>query len=232
MDYDDLVMMRSSNNSTGQAGVPRDFFLSCKTGPEVETKVKGSRFVGQAFRVDDLAAVETFLVGIRKKYYDATHHCTAYRLGSPDTSTEKSDDNGEPSGSAGVPILGAIHRANRYDCFIIVTRYYGGTKLGTGGLVRAYGEAARFAVEKAPERVIWHEIELTLRCSYDSLGAVEAVLGREATRLRGVERVFEATPEFRVRVARSFGTGLEDILVEATAGKIEIIGREERQDDS
>ena len=209
-----------------------DSFLSCRTGIEIETKVKGSRFLARAFRVDKKLALESELATVQKKYRDATHHCTAYRLGNPDSFLEKSDDNGEPSGSAGVPILGAIRRAEYYNCFIVVTRYYGGTKLGTGGLVRAYGEAARLAIESAPERRVWHETELTLHCTYDNLGSVEAVLGREASRLRGIERVFEAKPEFHVRVPRSFAPGLEALLIEATAGRIEIGARVEREDDS
>ncbi len=225
-------MTRLSNNKSAATGETGDFFLSCQTGDEIETKAKGSRFLGQAFCVIEKTDIESCLASVRRKYYDATHHCTAYRLGSPDAFTEKSDDNGEPSGSAGAPILGAIHRADRFGCLIVVTRYFGGTKLGTGGLVRAYGEAARLAVESAPERVVWKEIELKLRCSYDGLGSIEAVLAREAARIRGVERSFEASPEFLVRVPRSFAPVLEATLVEATAGRIEIADRKERADDS
>jgi uncharacterized YigZ family protein len=167
------------------------------------------------------------LTQVRKTYHDATHHCSAYRTGPPETALEKADDDGEPSGTAGTPILGAIHRASLYGLIVIVTRYYGGTKLGTGGLVRAYGDAARQAVEAAPARTVWRESRLAARCGYEDVGAVEAVLAREGGQLRSVDREFGADAQFTITLLRSQVEALRAILVESTSGRIQASAKPE-----
>lgn len=99
-----------------------------------ETKVKRSRFIGHASPIQGIDQIESFLSRIRTAYYDATHCCFAYRLGSGDQTTFRTSDGGEPSGTAGRPILEAIENHGLTDVICTVTRYFGGTKLGTGGL--------------------------------------------------------------------------------------------------
>ncbi|MEZ4649811.1 MAG: YigZ family protein [Candidatus Eisenbacteria bacterium] len=198
---------------------PSDQYASIENGPEVETKVKGSRFLGQVFRAPDAESAGLALAAIRKQYYDATHHCSAFRVGAPESAEERSDDDGEPSGTAGVPILGAIRREDLFDVFVVVTRYFGGTKLGTGGLVRAYGDSAREALAATPRRTVWRESTLEIGTTYEDVGAVEAVLAREGRHLRNVEREFLDQVRFRVTLLRSQVSSLEAILTEATAGR-------------
>lgn len=116
-------------------------------GPcESITKEKMSKFIAFAAPVDDVEQAKEFINGIAKKYHDARHVCWAYMLGA-DRATYLSSDNGEPSGTAGKPILGQINSLGLTDVAVAVVRYFGGIKLGTSGLIVAYREAARAALE-------------------------------------------------------------------------------------
>lgn len=109
-------------------------------------KEKGSKFIALAFPVIDEIEIKVILQELRKSYYDARHHCYAYRL-EPDKKKFRSNDDGEPSGSAGKPILGQLHSFDLTNTLIVVIRYFGGTKLGVSGLINAYRTAARDAIE-------------------------------------------------------------------------------------
>jgi len=194
--------------------------VSILTGPELEIKVKGSRFLAQAFSIDDEDAGQAALAGLRKRSHDATHHCWALRLHIEDVLLERAEDDGEPSGSAGIPILGALQRQKVSEALCVVTRYFGGTKLGRGGLVRAYGEAARGAVEAAPSRTIWHDLVLHTDCSFDDLGAVEATLARRAEAVRGVERSFDPVPHLKIRLRRGAAVEFAAALYELTGARV------------
>jgi uncharacterized YigZ family protein len=196
-----------------------DRLSSVESGPETELKVKGSRFLAQAFPAGDETAAKKCLDAVRKRYHDASHHCWALRLAPPERPLERADDDGEPSGTGGVPILGAIRRCDLFDLIVVVTRYFGGTKLGTGGLARAYAEAARQALESAPRREIWRESVLTIRCAYDDLGAVEAAVARAGDAIREAARSFSGVPELRLRVRKSQGRSLAEAVTDATAGR-------------
>jgi uncharacterized YigZ family protein len=199
-----------------------DHYLSLDPGPETELKEKGSRFPGQAFAVEGEVESADALRSVQKKHHAATHHCWAHRLGRPDAVTERSDDNGEPSGTAGLPILQAIQRADVYGALVVVTRYYGGTKLGTGGLVRAYGDSATLALDAAPRRDVWLEAEILIRTTYPDVGIVEATLAQQGAIVRRCARDFGDAPVFRVATLVSRAEGLRQTLIEATAGRAEI----------
>ena len=196
-----------------------DQVASLDEGPQTELTVRGSRFLGQAFRVENESMAAATLDRIRRHYHDATHHCWASRLGLDEPWVERWDDDGEPSGTAGVPIMGAIRHEGLTQGLIIVIRYFGGTKLGTGGLVRAYGESARLALAAAPRRILWRGVTLEISAGFGDLGPVETVLGRAAAAILAVERSFEPEPRFIVRVKRSRVDGLRGELTEATAGR-------------
>lgn len=140
-------------------------------------KIKGSRFIADAFPIESTEAADAFLGTVRKTYHDATHHCFAYRLGRVGD-TYRSSDDGEPSGSAGVPILRQIESSELSDVLVVVTRYYGGTKLGTGGLARAYGGAASAVLGEARRRVRLLRGELELVFSYDDTAPVMRLIDR------------------------------------------------------
>lgn len=124
-----------------------------------EYKEKGSKFIALAFPVSSEDDVKTRLAEVKKKYFDARHHCYAYVLGA-DKSKFRSYDDGEPNHSAGDPILGQIRSKNLTNVLVIVVRYFGGTKLGVGGLVTAYKTAAEEALTNA--RLVEEQIRVTL----------------------------------------------------------------------
>lgn len=114
-------------------------------------EVKRSRFLGQAQPVSSESEARTFIEAVRREHHDARHHCTAFVIG-PDSMLQRSNDDGEPSGTAGAPILEIITRRELSDVVVVVTRWFGGTLLGAGGLVRAYGDAAAAVLDVAGVR--------------------------------------------------------------------------------
>lgn len=112
---------------------------------------KKSKFIGNAFYVESLKEAEEAISKIKKKYHDARHNCFAYRVLEEGKTIERQSDDGEPSGTAGAPILNILAKKELNNVLIIVTRYFGGILLGTGGLVKAYSEAALKAIENAKE---------------------------------------------------------------------------------
>ena len=127
----------------------------------VETTVKKSRFIAYARPVSDEEQAAAFLSEIRKKHSDATHNCYAYVL---DQATHRQSDDGEPSGTAGMPIYTVLERQQLQFVMVEVTRYFGGVMLGAGGLVRAYGEAASLAIQAAGvvEQRLHRELRVTV----------------------------------------------------------------------
>ncbi len=117
--------------------------------------------------MENTEAIEDILTGIRKKYYDATHHCYAWQLGLDKNITFRYNDDGEPSGTAGKPIYGAIQRLNLTHVLVVSIRYYGGTKLGTGGLIKAYGQSASDTLELATIKTVEIGDRLSFTCSYE-----------------------------------------------------------------
>ena len=134
---------------------------------EVESWVKNSRFIatiGPAFSVSE---ARNFISEINQLYPDATHNVPAYVIGSGSSTTAHSSDDGEPSGTAGKPALSVLMGSNLGDVVLVITRYFGGTKLGTGGLVRAYSSTAKSAVQGVPkaEKITVHQASVT--CPYN-----------------------------------------------------------------
>ena len=113
-----------------------------------ELVVEKSRFICTLARVESEAQAQEFVKGLKKKYWDASHNCSAYIIG-PNHKVERSSDDGEPSGTAGSPMLEVLRRKELYDTAAVVTRYFGGIKLGAGGLTRTYAKCVAQAVEEA-----------------------------------------------------------------------------------
>ncbi|MCR5014913.1 MAG: YigZ family protein [Bacteroidales bacterium] len=125
-----------------------DTYKMLSTPGEGLYKEKGSKFIASAFTVTSEEEVKEALAKVRKEYYDARHHCYAYMIG-PDKSCFRSSDDGEPSGTAGKPILNQILSKDVTNVCVIVVRYFGGIKLGVSGLINAYKTAARDALDNA-----------------------------------------------------------------------------------
>lgn len=142
-------------------------FKTIMQNAETEIEEKKSRFIANIFYVENIKEAEEKLKYIRKKYFDARHHCYAYRIIEKDENNntkimkEKQSDDGEPSGTAGAPMLSILQRNELVNILVIVTRYFGGTLLGTGGLVRAYSEAVLKAVMEA--KIVRQELGYVLK---------------------------------------------------------------------
>lgn len=115
------------------------YFTVKETG-EHEIIIQKSRFIAHIKRAETELVAQEFIQTLKKKYWDATHNCSAYLIGENDQ-VQKANDDGEPSGTAGVPILEVLKKRKLKDTVVVVTRYFGGIKLGAGGLIRAYGKA-------------------------------------------------------------------------------------------
>ncbi len=113
---------------------------------EHEIVIQKSRFIAHVARVETEEAAQSFIAEIKKQHWNATHNCSAYLIGEHDQ-IQKANDDGEPSGTAGVPILEVLKKKGLKDTVVVVTRYFGGIKLGAGGLIRAYGKATSEGIE-------------------------------------------------------------------------------------
>ncbi len=134
-------------------------------------KEKGSKFLAFAYPVSTEDEIKNLLQDLKKKFFDARHHCYAYRLG-PDGETWRVNDNGEPSSTAGKPILGQLVSFGLSDVLIVVIRYFGGIKLGVSGLINAYRAAARDALEHAQTVEKQVRENITLEYTFEQTNAV------------------------------------------------------------
>ena len=182
-----------------------------------EMRLLASRFLADAVPVDTKGEVGCLPAGIRKKFYDATHHCFAYRLG-PDGQESRASDAGEPGGTAGKPILTAIDREGLTNVFVVVTRYFGGTKLGTGGLVRAYGEAATLALQEAGHKKQLITAPLSLCVEHPQVSQIMHIASRCGARVADTR--YDDVVHFRLEIRRSRLASLREELIQATSGGI------------
>lgn len=132
---------------------------------------KRSEFIGYAFPCTTIEQVNLKIDEIKEKHYDATHNVFAYIL--KDNNTARFNDDGEPHGTAGVPVLEVIRKEGLIDTLIVVTRYFGGTLLGAGGLVRAYSAAAKGAIDAAGSCILVPYVDIIAKCDYQDYGKLE-----------------------------------------------------------
>lgn len=130
---------------------------------KVESKVKGSRFIAEALPIESVEEAEQSLKTIRKREHAASHHCYAYQIGLGNNTKFRYADDGEPSGTAGKPIYDCVTGRGLTNVLTVVTRYFGGTMLGTGGLARAYGKAAGLALDKAGVKTVYITDRLSMQ---------------------------------------------------------------------
>lgn len=138
-------------------------------------KEKGSKFLAYAYPVSSEEEIKQHLEALRKQYYDARHHCYAYIIGLKNQQYRANDD-GEPNHSAGDPILGQIRSKGLTNCLVVVVRYFGGTKLGVGGLINAYKTATEDALDKVQIQIVYSQTAFRLVFGYDQTSEVERAL--------------------------------------------------------
>ncbi len=155
-----------------------DIYKTVKGVSEGLYKEKGSKFIARAYHVESEEEVKAVLQQLRKEFYDARHHCYAWRIDARNERT-RSNDDGEPSGSAGKPILNQLFSFELYDVLVVVIRYFGGTKLGVSGLINAYKVSTREALENA--KIIKKELRdlYQVEFEYPLMNAVMRVIKEE-----------------------------------------------------
>lgn len=146
-----------------------DKFKTIKQNSKAEIEEKKSRFIAELFYIENVNQAEEYIKQVKKKYFDARHHCYAYRIIQDNAIKDKQSDDGEPSGTAGSPMLNILTKNQIVNVLVIVTRYFGGTLLGTGGLVKAYSEATLKAIENT--EIIMQELgyEMQITITYADL---------------------------------------------------------------
>ncbi len=156
-----------------------DVYYTIEDKTRGEIKVKGSRFIATAFPVQNKEDSLSKLDEVKAEFYDATHNCFAYRFGREGMEFRAADD-GEPSGSAGKPILFTIKKYGVSDVLVVVTRFFGGTKLGVGGLARAYSEAAGEALKLIVKKPVYRTIPVKVFCTYEDINVIKRLVGDTA----------------------------------------------------
>ncbi len=177
-----------------------DYYYTIKEPAKGLFKDRGSKFIALAFPVSSEEEAQAKLKAVKKEYYDARHHCYAYRI-DPEKNLFRSSDDGEPSGTAGKPILNQLLSNELFNVLVVVVRYFGGTKLGTSGLINAYKTATKEALEDA---VIVKELilrKITLEFDYPVMNKVMRLVKDE--KLKVAEQKFELSCLLTVEVEKS-----------------------------
>lgn len=195
-------------------------YLTLARPGQGEYEEKKSRFLGKAVHIESEEEAAAFIAGIRKKYYDARHHCYAWVLGEG-SERKKSSDDGEPSGTAGQPILRVIEGSGCTNVLVIVTRYFGGTLLGTGGLVRAYTQAARAALEDAQKARMCLCRRLAVTVEYGALDRLLYALRRDG--IEPQETEYGAKVTLSLIIEEKQGDAVENMITSLTSGDAEIL---------
>lgn len=185
---------------------------------EIDLEIKRSHFLGLAARTTSEAQAREFIASRRALYPDARHHCSAFIIANPGaTPTERSNDDGEPSGTAGKPMLEVLRGSQIFDVTVVVSRYFGGTLLGTGGLVRAYSQATTQALEqlslcRRSQQYLWQ-----LRAPVAEAGRIEAELRAGGANIVQTRWESQATIELASAVGNP--TELAALVANVTRGQ-------------
>ena len=163
-----------------------------------ELRIKSSRFIASAVYVQNRRIAEEHYDKLKKKYHDATHNCYAYRISD---NIYRFSDDGEPSGTAGMPILRVLENQNLFETLIVVTRYFGGTKLGTGGLARAYSEAATSVIKTTTRIIKRRTTSVNLELTYDKYNDFLRMLNRFSGEISNSD--FKETIKVKVEIPTS-----------------------------
>ena len=175
-----------------------DQYLTISSPAEGSFKDRGSRFIGKAIPVTTEQQVKGELERLRKEYFDATHHCYAYVLGS-DKSGWRINDDGEPSGTAGRPIFGQIQSNDLTNILVVVIRYYGGTKLGVSGLINAYKTAAKEAILNAEVKECIVREVYRIDYEYPMMNEVMKILKEESADILSSDFGMKCVVDFAIR---------------------------------
>lgn len=188
-------------------------------GGEGEIVEKKSRFIATIRKCETEEEAVAFIDEMKKKYWDARHNCSAFVIGSRGELTRCSDD-GEPSGTAGRPMLEVLLGEGIRNIAVVVTRYFGGTLLGTGGLVRAYTQAVKEGLKSCTVGRMRFGCDLEIGTDYNGVGKILYILGQRG--IEPLDSVYTEAVTLRIRIPAELEKTLSKEMVEATCGKVKI----------
>ncbi len=176
---------------------------------------KKSRFIAHVLPVQSEEEALMYIEKIKKEHWDARHNCYAFIIGR-NSEIQRFSDDGEPQGTAGKPILEVLVNGNIRNTLIIVTRYFGGTLLGTGGLVRAYGQSAKVGIQNALVMRVCEGVSFDLRCDYNSIGKIKYIMGQMNI---SAEEEYGEDVNLHINMKKSDLKNFQNQVVDATSGK-------------
>lgn len=197
----------------------KDFYYTIAKPFRAEQKIKGSKFIASVASVSTRDEALLFLEQIRSEFFDATHNCFAYRIG-PTGLEYRAADDGEPSGSAGKPILFAITKFELSDIIVVVTRYFGGTKLGVGGLARAYSSTTELALSQCERKAIHITAPVKVLCTYEDVSTIKKLIDEYAV---SFSEHYSDAVEFIVNLHLSKMVEFQNKVIANTNGRAGVI---------
>ena len=195
-------------------------FRTIKEDGQVQEEIKKSRFICYAKRVYSEKEARAFIIAIKKEHYKATHNCSAFIIGER-SEIKRTSDDGEPSGTAGVPMLGVLENHNLTNVCVVVTRYFGGVKLGAGGLIRAYAGSVALAVQEIGIIEIKEQAGIQIHMTYAQYQEYGNFLKEH--HLIELESNFTDQVETMIFVDKEDKEGIKAALIEFFNGKVTLI---------
>lgn len=199
-------------------------YITIRDFGEDRFEEKKSEFIGYAKRVESEEEAKEFINEIKSMHKQATHNCSAYVIGEK-MNIQRYSDDGEPQGTAGIPILEVMKKSNVTDCAIVVTRYFGGILLGAGGLTRAYTKGASIAIKSAGIVEKVNGLKLSFELDYDLFGKVQYICGQNSWHIEDTEYTDKVV--VNILCEESISDTIESEIIESTNGKVISLRSEE-----
>ncbi|MDU4968102.1 MAG: YigZ family protein [Staphylococcus epidermidis] len=193
--------------------------ITIKQAHSIENVISKSRFIAYIKPVSTENEAKAFIDEIKTKHKDATHNCSAYTVG-PEMNIQKANDDGEPSGTAGIPMLEILKKQEIHNVCVVVTRYFGGIKLGAGGLIRAYSGAVRDVIYDMGRVELREAIPVTVTLDYDQTGKFEYELASTTFLLR--EQFYTDKVSYQIDVVKNEYDAFIDFLNRITSGNYDL----------
>ncbi len=209
-------MKSFSNNGNNQ-----DVFLQIKEPVRTEIKIKGSRFIASARQVKTEEEANAAVEEIKKEFHDATHNCYAWKVGHGKKMRYRYNDDGEPNNTAGLPILKSIDNRKLSNILVVVTRYFGGVKLGTGGLIRAYSKATVDALREAGIEKGFLVETMQFKVGFEFVNLIHSLIANHKAAL--LDTNYDEDVTFTVEVRASTHKEFKTKLKDGTNGQVEFV---------
>lgn len=213
--------MYNNPNQLNNNNISNDLFLQIKGPGRVELKVKGSRFIASVRKVTTEEEAQATIEEIKKEFHDATHNCYAWKVGHAKKMRYRYSDDGEPNNTAGLPILKSIDNRKLSNILVVVTRYFGGVKLGTGGLIRAYSKATTDALKECEIEKNYLNEMIIFKTGFEFVNLVHNIIATYKATLK--DSSYNENVEFTVEVRSSKYKEFKTKLKDGTNGQVEFI---------